>query len=109
MAELLDKDYVLVALDTGKQVNAREVIARVRPDGGRGGIPWMAVLDGDGKSLITSDGPKGNIGCPWQPHEIEYFRVMLERTRQKLTDGDLDAIIKALEAYKAKIEQERKK
>ena len=28
------------------------------------GIPWMVILDTDGKELISSDGPKGNIGYP---------------------------------------------
>jgi hypothetical protein len=62
----------------------------------------MAILDGDGKQLVTSDGPKGNIGCPFEPHEIAWFRTMLEKTRGKLTDEDLQAIQAANEAIAEK-------
>lgn len=98
MAALLGKDYVLQAIDTARQQNAKGVVERVRGKDG-GGIPWMVVLDADGKRLITSDGPKGNIGCPIQPHEIAFFRTMLEKTRKRLTDAELDAIAKANAAF----------
>ena len=99
MADLLAKDFVLQAIDTSCQVNADKVIAKIRDDAGRGGIPWMVVLDGDGKRLVTSDGPKGNIGCPIQPHEISWFRSMLAKTRKSLSDADLDAVQQANEAF----------
>ena len=99
VAQPLAKDYVLLSVDTGKQENAQSVIDRVRGKDAGGGIPWMAILDGDGQQLVTSDGPKGNVGCPYEPAEIAWFRTMLERTRSKLTDGDLDALQKANEAF----------
>lgn len=108
MAGLLAKDYVLQAIDTGKQRNAEAVVARVRTGKGRG-IPWMVVLDPEGKVLVTSDGPKGNIGCPYEPHEIAYFRTMLEQTRKRLGDADLDAIVKANEAFVERLKQAQKK
>ncbi len=40
----------------------------------------MAILDADGNTLITSDRPKGNIGCPILPDEIEYFLTMVKKT-----------------------------
>ena len=70
---LLQKDYVLQSIDSGKHQNAKAVIARVRP-AAAGGIPWMVIQGADGRPLVTSDGPKGNIGCPWEPHEIAWFR-----------------------------------
>ena len=94
MASLLAKDYVLLSVDSGKHENARSVIDRVRGKDAGGGIPWMAILDGDGQKLVTSDGPKGNVGCPYEPEEIAWFRTMLERTRTKLTDADLETILK---------------
>jgi hypothetical protein len=92
---------VLQSIDSGKHDGAKDVIAKVRSGEG-GGIPWMAILDGDGKQLVTSDGPKGNIGCPFEPHEIAWFRTMLEKTRGKLTDEDLQAIQAANEAIAEK-------
>ena len=98
MAALLAKDFVVQAIDTSCQVNADKVIAKVRGKQ-RGGIPWMTIVDANGKRLITSDGPKGNIGCPIQPHETEYFRTMLAKTSKKLTSAELDAFKKANDAY----------
>ncbi len=43
-----------------------------------GGMPWIVILDGDGKELITSVGPEGNIGCPVQPAEVDYFVTMIK-------------------------------
>jgi hypothetical protein len=57
-----------------------------------GGIPWMVVLDAEGKALITSDGPKGNIGCPYEPWEIEHFVAMLDKTRRSLGKDDLERL-----------------
>lgn len=107
MHDLLARDYVLQSIDSGKHDNAKAVIQKIRTKGG--GIPWMAIVDPTGKVLITSDGPKGNVGCPWEPHEIAWFREMLGKTKQKLTDADLDAIVKANEAYRARVEAEAKR
>jgi hypothetical protein len=97
---------VLRSIDSGKHDAAKAVFAKVRTGQG-GGIPWMAILDADGQPLVTSDGPKGNIGCPFEAHEIEWFRTMLERTRSKLTDEDLKAIQAANEAIVAKWRQKK--
>jgi hypothetical protein len=69
----------------------------------RSGIPWMVILDSAGKPLITSDGPRGNIGYPFEPHEIEHFIVMLQQTAQRLT-ADQIAQVEAMlqEAAKAR-------
>ena len=60
-----------------------------------GGMPWMVVLDRDGKELITSVGPKGNVGCPVQPDEIDYFVKMIESSSVS-NEQRLEKIRKAL-------------
>jgi hypothetical protein len=90
--KLLEQDYVLLSLDSKKHGDGTKVIAGLRAGKKGGGIPWMTILDGAGKELVTSDGPKGNVGCPAQPDEIVWFRTMLERTKSKLKDADLDTI-----------------
>jgi hypothetical protein len=67
-----------------------------------GGIPWFVFLDGDGKAVVTSDGPKGNVGFPAAPDEIAYFRTMLDRSRTVLTDADINALVASLEAANRK-------
>lgn len=106
VAALLGKDFVLQSIDSGKHQNTKGLLAKIRPKAG-GGIPWMVIQDADGRTVVTSDGPKGNIGCPWQPDEIAYFREMLAKARKNLTDADLDAIVQANQAFRAEVEKRK--
>ncbi len=63
--------------------------------GRSGGMPWMVILDGDGKELITSVGPEGNVGCPVQPAEVDYFVTMIESSSSS-NEQRLEEIRKAL-------------
>ena len=92
MNGLLNKDYVLLSLHSKKHKGADAVIAKVRTKKG-GGIPWFTILDGDGKERINSDAKGGNVGCPAQPHEIDWFQHMLTTTRSKLTDEEIGRVI----------------
>jgi hypothetical protein len=47
--------------------------------------------------VITSDGPKGNVGFPAAPEEIEHFVAMLKKTARKLTEADIKAIEASLQ------------
>ncbi|MAG56337.1 MAG: hypothetical protein CMJ83_08615 [Planctomycetes bacterium] len=76
--------------------------------GKRGGIPWIAILDGAGKPRITSDGPKGNCGCPAQPHEIDHFMAMVDATRQHMSSNDRKVIERELRTYGAYLTRPRK-
>lgn len=102
MHALLEKDYVLLSLDSGKHTNAAPVIQKLRAGHRGGGIPWMTILDGDGKELVTANGPKGNVGCPAQPEEIAWFRTMLERTGKRLQAADLDVVERHNKAFAEK-------
>lgn len=77
----------------GKAVQERLVRGR------GGGLPWIAILDADGHELVTSIGPKGNIGCPVTEEEAAWFLEMLRRTRQRLTDEDLARIRREHDAF----------
>ena len=56
----------------------------------------MVILDADGKELISSDGPKGNIGYPTTPEEIGYFVTMIEKTRKRMSAKQVAAIEQSL-------------
>lgn len=88
--ELLEQDYVLVKIDEDIMKNTDELGAPwgKTPDEG---IPWMAIVDTEGKSLITStDSPTGmNIGHPMETEELDHFMVMLQKTAQRLTPEQL--------------------
>ena len=102
VAPALAKDYVIIEIDTALMENGKQVADRLRKSR-RGGIPWMVILDATGKELITSDGPKGNVGCPVQPHEIEWFLTMLRNTARNLGEEQIAEIEAALRAYAEKL------
>jgi hypothetical protein len=92
---LLEKDYVLVKVLGGVDKNA-EVIAPLLPGSQSEGIPFHAIVEPDGKVLITSKGPLGNIGMPSDPEGVRHLRKMLEATAQKLTADEIAQLEKSL-------------
>jgi hypothetical protein len=95
VAPLLAREFVFVKLDFDRARGAKEIEKRYIDK--EQGLPWFAFLDGDGKALIHSTGPKGNTGFPAQPEEIEHFKTMLDTVKKKLTDEDIAFLVKSLE------------
>jgi thiol:disulfide interchange protein len=102
---ILAKDYVDVKIDVDRMKGGKEVSARM---GATGGIPWMAILDPSGKKLITSDGPKGNVGFPYQPEEVAYFGTMLEKTATTMTEAERKTLEMSLNANREADEAKRR-
>ncbi len=93
--ELLAKDYVMFKFDDIRDTHGRELRKALKFDAH--GVPCHAILDADGKELINSIGPLGNIGSPVGDFEgTDHLRKMLEATAQKLTDADIEALIRSL-------------
>lgn len=97
----MNKDYLPIKIDSRMQ-NGRKVAKRLRREGG-GGIPWMTILDGEGKELVTSDGPRGNVGCPMRDHEIDWFMKMIQKTSRHMEPADTKTIETSLRAYAKKV------
>lgn len=97
MASILGLDFVDVKIDMDRMTGAEEVLRRYNPEKS-GGIPWFAFLDAKGKAIVTSDGPKGNIGFPAAPEEIEHFVAMLKMARRRIEPAQVEAIGAALKA-----------
>jgi hypothetical protein len=100
VAPLLKKEFVTVKLDYDRGIGAKDLVKTYC--NGEGGLPSFAFVDGDGKLLINSIGPKGNVGHPYQPDEVVYFKVMLEKVKKHLTDADIASLITTLEAENKK-------
>jgi thioredoxin-related protein len=72
--------------------------------GQKQGIPFFFITDSKGKFIVNSIRPPrkgergGNIGCPYEPEEISYFMVMLERSIPKITNDELAVIRKGFES-----------
>ncbi len=102
IAPLIGKDFIDRKVDVDRMERADEVVARFRSDD-KGGIPWMAVVDVDGKVVATSDAPTGNFGFPVADEEIVFFVDLLKTHGDDLTDEDLTIIGNALKAEAEKI------
>jgi hypothetical protein len=94
--QLLEKDFVLLKIDESNDVNASEVTSLITIDK-NGGVPFHAIFDPDGKRLIDSEGPLGNIGNPGGDEGKRHLRRMLTETKQRLTDAEIDQLIESLE------------
>ena len=88
---LMSRDYVDLKIDLARMVKGPEVQKRISPQHS-GGIPWFAILDRKGKPLITSDGPRGNIGYPVSREEISHFLTMIRKTARALTPEQIASI-----------------
>jgi thiol-disulfide isomerase/thioredoxin len=100
IAKIMAQDYILVKIDLDRMAGAKAIDKRIRKKGR--GIPWHAILDAGGKVLITSDGPKGNIGFPLRPAEIAHFIRMIKETSRNITSGQISAIEKTLSQQQKK-------
>jgi hypothetical protein len=98
---LFADDYHFVAIATDKMEGGETLLGELKKDRD-GGLPWMVILDGDGNELVTSVGPQGNVGCPVEPHEIEYFVEMIKQSSDASED-ELIAISDAMKANAKKI------
>ena len=100
--DVLAKDYVMFKFDNIRDLHGQELRKTLKLDGK--GIPCHAIYDGDGKELINSVGPQGNIGCPVSdpkysidPVTTRHFRKMLETTAQKITAAEIDELVRSLD------------
>lgn len=91
----LERDYVLLKLHLGGGADSQAIWDKLPASAG-GSIPWMAILDAEGRVLATSDGPLGNIGFPQAFEGRRHFRRMLEATAQRLTADEIAALVETL-------------
>jgi hypothetical protein len=92
--EQLNRDYVIVKLQPGRQVGANEIETRLR--GQSGSIPWTAIVDADENVLTTSDGPLGNIGFPSSVEGVRHFQRMLAKAAHHLTAEEIERLVATL-------------
>ena len=105
VAPLIAKDFVYLKIDVeralgGKELHEKRIAGAAAKDGTdpklSSGIPWFVFLDAQGTLLADSNGPKGNIGFPAQPEEIDHFTKMLQQVAVHLTADDIATIQRSL-------------
>jgi beta-lactamase regulating signal transducer with metallopeptidase domain len=94
--ELIEKDYVLLKVCNVRDLGGAEVAKRFWDPQTGAGVPFHAIYDAQGAKLIDSTGPLGNIGAPSGFEGGKHLRKMLSTTREKLTDEEIDKLIKSL-------------
>jgi hypothetical protein len=110
MSKLLNDTFIIVKLDVMEQgdkkalENAGGVDLMKQWDGEKAGLPYIVILDANGKKLADGnekgkDG--GNIGYPAAPNEIAHFMKML-KAGSKLNESQRNAIEAWLVAHKPK-------
>ena len=104
----MGKDFVEIKIDTARMKNGAAVAERLRK-GKRGGIPWIVILDAEGRELVNSNGPKGNCGYPVQPEEIAWFMKMIGKTASNMNEGDINTVETSLKEIADKILAGRKR
>jgi hypothetical protein len=97
VAPFIAKEFVPVKLDFDRGKGAKEI--ELRYVNQTQGLPWFAFLDSDGRAIITSTGPKGNVGHPYQPDEVAHFETMLKTARRHLTDDEISRLITSIVAF----------
>ena len=96
VAPVLGKNFIDVKIDTDRMIGGQDALTEYT--GGKpSGIPFFAILDGDGKVVVNSfampDG--GNVGCPWTDEEKAIFaRLLKEHT--KIAADQVDAAVALL-------------
>ena len=96
---IFEKDYVMFHFHPERSIGGAKLAKELCKN--YGGVPWCTILDKDGKEIINSDGPLGNIGFPVGNEEgINHFISMLEKSRKNLTDEDLLTLQRSLASPK---------
>lgn len=93
--KLLEKDYVMLKIDTSQDLNGTPVAEKLTR-GKSHGIPFHGIFDRGESLLIDSQGPLGNIGHPGDFEGQQHLRKMLLETRQKLTEAEIEQLIESL-------------
>lgn len=94
--EVLNRDYVLLKIDNVRDKHGDEVAKRIVGDRENFGVPFHAIFAADGRLLVDSESPVGNIGHPSSFEGRRHLAKMLHGTRKKLMKSDVDQIVRSL-------------
>lgn len=95
VAPLFKEHFVVAKIDQVEMPEGTEL--RKKLGGSDGGVPWYAMLSGQGEVLATATGPRGNIGYPVHDHEIAHFIDMLEQAAPNITAEERETVKSELE------------
>lgn len=94
VAAVFDRSFVRVKIDVERMSGGKDAAAKYGMSETTG-LPFFAVIDGNGRKLIDSVGPKGNTGFPVEDFEVAHYMDMLKKT-SGLSADKLATLEKAL-------------
>jgi hypothetical protein len=94
--KLLERDYVLLKIDNVRDDHGPEIALRIVSNHRDFSIPFSAIFDTNGKLLIDSEGPLGNIGHPSGNEGRRHLKKMLSDTRSNLSLEQIEQIVNTL-------------
>ncbi len=106
VAKVMGKDFIDLKIDTDRTIGGQDLLKQYTK-GESTGIPWFAILEADGKVIVTSSYPKGNLGFPYTAQEIDAFGAMLAKGAVTITTKDIDALKDSLTETRREIERRR--
>jgi len=87
-----DRDFVFLTIDR-RFKSGDAVLDQFRKE--PGSIPWIVILDADGKPLITSDAPgTGNAGYPGDEASLAHWEKMLRTGAKRLSSAEIHALVR---------------
>lgn len=93
--EILEKDYVMLKVDSVYDQGGASIADRVT-QGRAQGVPFFAVFDAQGTLLSDSESPLGNIGFPGDDVEAQrHLREVLLATRRNLSVEEVDGLVQS--------------
>ena len=86
---MLEKDFIVLKIDTARMTGGPALLARLR-DPESTGLPWSAVFDPNGKLVGTSDTDGcRNVQFPQSEADIAHFGSMLMKGTLRLFRNDI--------------------
>lgn len=87
--------YVPVKIDVERMTGGNDMKVKYGGDA-KGGIPYFAILDADGKKLADAMGKEGNIGFPVESYEVDHFMKVLKTYAPRLSAAQFATLKKGL-------------
>ncbi len=99
IAAIFNQVYTPVKIDVDRMTGGKALKAKLSGSA-NGGIPFFVVLEPDGTKVADSNGAKGNIGFPVEPHEIAHFMKVVRQTAPGLSAEQRAVLATGLEPPK---------
>lgn len=90
---ILDKYYVIVAIDTENMPDGKDTFTKYA----QMGSPSWVIISPQKRVIVDSFAPSGNVGYPLEPNETAWYLAALKKAAPSLADDDLKTLKKQIQ------------